>query len=86
MKIEGRKLMREITLGCEFGRKNPIGKRPTGDLIAYGCRHTKAQRMITTPVCPTDGNVMVGIQDPEAKVVIPPGTPSPLGKQLQYLI
>jgi hypothetical protein len=36
MKIEGRKLMREITLGCEFGRKNPIGKRPTGDLIAYG--------------------------------------------------
>ena len=50
------------------------------------CRYTKAQRMITTPVCPTDGNVMVGIQDPEAKVVIPPGTPSPLGKQLQYLI
>lgn len=49
-------------------------------------RHTKAQRMIITPVHPTDGNVMVGIQDPEAKVVIPQGTPSPLGKQLQYLI
>lgn len=41
---------------------------------------------MTTPVRPTDGNVMVGIQDPEAKVVIPQGTPSPLGKQLQYLI
>lgn len=38
MKIEGRKLMREITLGCGFGRENPIGKRPTGDLIAYGRR------------------------------------------------
>ena len=48
-------------------------------------RHTKAQRMVT-PARPTDGNVMVGIQDPEAKAVIPQGTPSPLGKQLQYLI
>lgn len=48
-------------------------------------RHTKAQRMITTPVRTTDGKVVVGIQDPEAKVVIPRGTPSPLGKQLQYL-
>lgn len=35
MKTEGRKLMREVTLGCGFGRKDPIGKRPTGDFIPY---------------------------------------------------
>lgn len=35
MKTEGRKLMREVTLGCGFGRENPIGKRPTGDFIPY---------------------------------------------------
>ena len=48
-------------------------------------KYSKAQRMITTRVHPTDGKVVVGIQDPEAKVVIPRGTPSPLGKLLQYL-